>query len=74
MHAGITHSHMHIHTHELNNNLELLINVACNLHILLGCHRLFYSFVRTKAEIQLSQEYFYQGGLNNKCLALYVGE
>lgn len=22
----------------------------------------------------MSQEYFYQGGLNNKCLALYVGE
>lgn len=67
-------THMHTHTHELNNNLELLINVACNLHILLGWHRLFYSFVRTKAEIQMSQEYFYQGGLNNKCLALYVGE
>lgn len=61
----------HAHTH---NNLELLINVACNLHILLGFHRLFYSFVRTKAEIQMSHECFYQGGLNNKCLALYVGE
>lgn len=73
---SLTHAltHTHTHTKKLNNNLELLINVACNLHILLGCHRLFYSFVRTKAEIQMSHECFYQGGLNNKCLALYVGE
>lgn len=67
MHAGITHTRIG-QQFGAANKCCLQFAHSTTTH----CHRLFYSSA-TKAAIQMSQEYFYQGGLNNKCLTLYVG-